>query len=97
MSKIKICFDSFSCKYENLLLMGDFNLEPMEEAMIDFMGLYDLKNLPRVYICYKKPQKSFYLNLFLRDKHLCFEDIFEQGCLISMKYLLQLQSHNLEK
>ena len=57
--------------------MGDFNLEPMEETMSNFMGLYDLKNLPCVSICYKKPQNPSYLNLFRTDKHLCFKDIFE--------------------
>ena len=48
LNKIKVRFGSFSSKYEDFLLMGDFNSEPMEETMSDFMELYDLKKLVRM-------------------------------------------------
>ena len=37
--------DLCSGKYENFLLMGDFNAETSENAMEEFMKLYNLKNL----------------------------------------------------
>ena len=35
LNKIKVSLDSFSSKYKNFLLMGDFNSEPIEETISD--------------------------------------------------------------
>ena len=43
LNKLKIRLDLFLSKYHRFLLMGDFNSEPIEETMSDFMELYDLK------------------------------------------------------
>ena len=64
-NKIKVSLDSFSSKYENLFLMGDFNSEPIEETTSDFTELYDLKNLVRVPTCYKNPENPSHIDLFL--------------------------------
>ena len=68
-------------KYENFLLMGDFNSEPIEETTSDFMELYDLKNLVRVPTCYKNPKNRSCTDFFLINKNLCFQDTiaFEAG------------------
>ena len=37
--------DDFSTTYDNLILLGDFNVEPEEKHMADFLNVYNLKNL----------------------------------------------------
>ena len=61
--------------------MGDFNSEPIEETISDFMELYDLKNLVRVPTCYKNPENRSCNDFFLINKNLCFQDTnaFETG------------------
>ena len=44
--------------------MGDFNSEPMEETMSDFMELYDLKKLVRMPIIYLFFLSSFFCKNF---------------------------------
>ena len=47
--------DSHSSKYDNFLLLGDFNSEPTEEAMKSFSQIYNFKNLLNTPTCYKIP------------------------------------------
>ena len=54
--------------------MCDYNLEPIEETMSDFMELYDLKNLVCVPICFNNPDNPSCIDLFLTNKNLCFQD-----------------------
>ena len=68
LNKIKVRLDSFSSKYEDFLLVGDFNSEPMEETMSDFMELYDLKKFVRVPIYYKIMRNPLVLTFFLLTK-----------------------------
>ena len=54
--------------------MGDFNSEPMEETMSNFVELRDLKNLVCVPTCYKNPEHPSCIDFFLTRKNLCFHD-----------------------
>ena len=47
--------DSHSSKYDNFLLLGDFNSEPTGEAMKSFCRIYNFKNLLDKPTCYKNP------------------------------------------
>lgn len=61
LNKIKKnSLDSFSFKYENFLLMGDFNSQPTEKIMSDFMESYNLKDLVFVSTCGNSSVKFFY-------------------------------------
>ena len=42
---------SISSRYENYLLLGDFNSEPSENSMIEFGKVYKLKNLVKGAAC----------------------------------------------
>ena len=49
--------DKLSANYDNLILLGDFNVEHEEESIAEFLNLYNLKNLvkqinPHVLISY---------------------------------------------
>ena len=37
--------DSYSSKYDNYIILGDFNAERTENAMEEFTKIYNLKNL----------------------------------------------------
>ena len=47
--------DSLIGKYDNLLLVGDFNSETSETCMSEFCDVYNLKNLIKDPICFKNP------------------------------------------
>ena len=37
--------DDLSKKYDNIILLGDFNIEPKETNMSNFLNTYNLKNI----------------------------------------------------
>ena len=45
--------DKLSATYENLILLGDFNVEPEEESIAEFLSLGNLKNLVKQNTCFK--------------------------------------------
>ena len=47
--------DYFSTSYDNLILLGDFNVEPEEKHMANFLNLYNLNNLVHQKTCFKNP------------------------------------------
>ena len=49
--------DSYSSKYENFILSGDSSVEPTENAMEEFMKVYNLKNLVKGPTCFKSSDK----------------------------------------
>ena len=55
-------------KYENLLLLGDFNSEMSENGMRDFSETYDLKNLIKEPTCFKSRENPTLINLILTNK-----------------------------
>ena len=42
-------------KYNNIVIMGDFNLEPCTEIMETFCHSYDFLNLVKENTCFKGP------------------------------------------
>ena len=79
MKNIRTGLDQLSATYDNLILIGDFNVEPEEEIMLDFLNLYNLKNLVKEKTCYKNPDNPSYIDLILINCHRSFEntDVFE--------------------
>ena len=57
-----------------MLLVGDFNSETEEENMKDFCDLYSLKNLTKHPICYKSVQNPTSIDMFLTNRHNCFQN-----------------------
>ena len=58
--------DSYSSKYENFILFGDFNVEPTD-AMEEFMKVYNLENLVKGPTCFKNLEKPC-IDLILTNK-----------------------------
>ena len=79
MKNISTRLDQFSATCDNLILLGDFNVEPKEANMLDFLNIYILKNLLKQKTCYKNPEKSSCIDLILTNSHRSFQNtnVFE--------------------
>ena len=62
--------DLYSAKYENIILIGDFNVSPEDSHMERFCGSYWLKNLIKVPTCHKNPQNLSCIDLILTNSAL---------------------------
>ena len=74
MREIQVALDVLSSKYENIIIIGDFNLEPKESAMIDFCQAYNMENLINNFTCYKNPNKPTCIDLMLTNKPRFFNN-----------------------
>ena len=57
--------DNLNATYENIILIGDFNVEPNEANMSDFLNIYNLRNLAKEKSGYKDPEKPCSIGLIL--------------------------------
>ena len=73
--------NDFSTTYDNLILLGDFNVEPEEKYMADFLNVYNLKNLVHQKICFKNPDNPTCIDLILTNRPRSFQNtnVFETG------------------
>ena len=53
--------DLLSTNYDNILMLGHFNVEVENSLLKEFCDLYGMKSLVRVPTCYKNPAKSTYI------------------------------------
>ena len=65
LDEIGKALDTYSRKYENTLLIGDFNVEPNEANMKAFCNQYKLKSLNKEPTCFKNVNKPSCIDLFL--------------------------------
>ena len=68
LEKLQISIDSLSSKYENLLLLGDFNCEISKSGMQDFCDSLSLKDLIKVPTCFKNPEKPKCIDHILTNR-----------------------------
>ena len=66
---IRNYLDSYSSKYENLILLGDFNSEPTEPAMSNFYQIF-----VKEATCSKNPEKPPCIDLILTNRTRCFQN-----------------------
>ena len=73
--------DLYSANYNNLLLMGDFNVNTSELNMKDFCDSYGLKSLIKVPTCFKNPENPSCIDLILINNPLSFQSsaVIETG------------------
>ena len=64
---------TYSVKYENIILIGDFNVSLKDSDMEKFSESYGLKNLIKVPTCHKNPQNPSCIDLILRNSPLIFQ------------------------
>ena len=73
--------DLYSSRYENYLLLSDFNSELSENGITEFCKVYRLKNLVKGVTCYKNPEKPSCVDLILTNRPRSFHGchIIETG------------------
>ena len=87
--------DTYSSKYENTLLIGDFNVEPNEANMKTFCNQYKLKSLNKEPTCFKNVNKPSCIDSFLTNNSKCFEDCLtlETGLSDFHKLIVTITKH----
>ena len=66
--------DKYLPKYENLLLLGDWNSAITEKYMKEFCETYNLENLIKGPTCYKNPENPSSIDVMLTNKKLSFQN-----------------------
>ena len=72
----KLCTD-----YENIILLGNFNVELKEKNISEFMSVYSLRNLVKQKICFQNPENPSCVDLILTNSSRSFQNsnVFETG------------------
>ena len=65
--------DNYLPFYDNIILLGDFNAEMSENAMIEFCDIYNLKNLVKDPTCFKNVQHPSCIDLILTNRPKSFQ------------------------
>ena len=74
LQEILVVLDVLSSKYENIIIISDFNSERKESAMIDFCQPYNMENLINNFTYYKNPNKPTCIDLILTNKPRSFKN-----------------------
>ena len=74
LGKLGPLLDKYMCKFDNLLLLGDFNSEIQELCMGEFCDMYNLKNLIKVPTCFKNPISPSCIDVILTNRIRSFQN-----------------------
>ena len=70
---ISKALDAFSTKYENIILLGGFNVCVDDETMINLCNSYSLNSLIKQPICFKNTESPSCIDLILTNKPRSFQ------------------------
>ena len=81
LSNVSAALDKLCVDYENIILLGGFNVEVKEKNISDFMSTYNLKSLVNQKTCFKNPDNPSCVGLILTNSPRSFQDnsVFETG------------------
>ena len=81
LNALSSVINTFSHKYDNFVIMGDFNSTPTENELQEFCELYCLKNLINEPTCYKNYNNPSCIDLILTNRPTYFQNstTFETG------------------
>ena len=73
--------DTLISKYDNIILLGDFNTEPTDTVLSNFCEIYSLKNLIKDKTCFKNPNKPSCIDLIITNRPNSFRNsmVIETG------------------
>ena len=74
LREIQVALDVLSSKYENIIIIGDFNSEPKEFAIANFCQPYNMENLINNFTYYKNPNMPTCIDLMLTNKPRSFKN-----------------------
>ena len=66
-------FDFYSSKYENFIVLGDFNAEMTNTHMEEFCSVYNFKSLIKDPTCFKNPEKPTTIDHILTNHPKSFQ------------------------
>ena len=74
-------FDFYSSKYENFIVMGDFNAEMTNTHLEQFCSVYNFKSLIKYPTCLRNPEKKPTIDHILTKHPRCFQHsgVYETG------------------
>ena len=73
LSSLGRIMDKYMCKFDNLLLLGDFNSTIEEQRMSQFCNIYNLQNLIAGPTCFKNPRNPTAIDVILTNKKRSFK------------------------
>ena len=88
--------DSLSARFENFILIGDFNAEESDTTVKDFCDIYGFKNLIKDATCLKILGKPTCIDLMLRNRNRSFQNscvIDADLCHLGKMTVTVLRSH----
>ena len=65
--------DVLTSKYDNIILMGDFNAEPIDTVVSEFCEIYNLKIIIRGKTCIKNPDYPSCIDLIIKTGRRVFK------------------------
>ena len=65
--------DHYMPKFDNILILGDFNSELLETDMSEFCDIFNLKNLIKSPTCFKNPLNPSCIDLMLTNIYRSFQ------------------------
>ena len=65
--------DNYLPFYDNIILLGDFNAEMSENAMIDFCDIYNLKNVVKDPTCFENVEHPSCIDLISTNRPKSFQ------------------------
>ena len=84
--------DSFACSYDNILIMGDFNMEPTGPFLISFCDSYSLINLIKSNTYFKGIGSCIHLILTNRKYSFKNTRLFETGLNDHLHMIYKIQA-----
>ena len=68
-------------KYDNIILMCDFEAEPTVTVLSDFCEIYNLKNIVKDKTCFNNPNKTTCIDLIITNEPKSFQNskVIEAG------------------
>ena len=66
--------DKYITDYDNMILLGDFNASMLDEMMIDFCHMYNLKNLINEPTCFKNADNPSSIDVMLTNPNSMFQN-----------------------
>ena len=79
LRNISTALDKLSTDYENVIPLGDFNVEVEEKNLSNFMSVHNLKTLIKQKACFKNPENPACIDLIANNSPRSFQNssVFE--------------------
>ena len=74
MDSIEKDIDSLSARYENFILIGNFNAEESDTTTKDLCGIYSFRNLVKNATCFENPDSLKCIDLMLTNRNKNFQN-----------------------